>query len=428
MATTQLARSPDRDDAGASAAGLLPPGFALRTGRDVVWTWVTSRAAALLFLTLFEGTVSGDVGYYARNLHQLFTGGSPREALQEYPLPVLAIMVPQYLIGALNSLAFAILFAASMLALDAWFTRMLWRHGGNRRSSGLAFWLAFVPLGGAMAYFRFDLVTAVCAGAAVLVAARRPALAGALTAAGAAIKLWPAAMLPILLLRRTGKRAVLAGFVVVGVVVIVGCLLVADADRLVSPLRWQSARGLQVEAVGATPLMLGHAVHVRGLWSVGISRYKAYEIFGTGVSADIAVLTGLTIIGVLLLGWLWWRAYRLGARDAVTVGWLFLATAAMLTITNKTLSPQYVLWLGGPAAALLVLDPDSPDARRCARLLLVIAVLTQLVYPTTYPNLLYVHWLTLPVTAVLAARNVLLVVLTCWAIQTLWRRTRPAVA
>ncbi len=428
MATTELARSPygAEPDRPVLAGWRLPRQLSADTGRGVTLSWLASRALTVALMGLWQQSVSGDVTYYARNLHLLFAGGGVRGVLQEYPLPVLSIMLPQYLLGALNEIAFTVLFGLSMLAVDALFTAVVWRSGGRRRTPALRFWLWFVPLLGPMAFFRFDLVTAVLAGCAVLAAGRRPALAGVLTAAGAALKLWPAVMLPIFLLRRGGRRAVLAGFAGAGLSVLVVSVLVGGGGRLLSPLRWQADRGLQIESVPALPLMIGHAIHPRGTWRVDISQYKAYEIFGAGVGAVTALTTWLTVAGLALLGWLWLRAYRRPAVGAETLGWMFLATASVVTITNKTLSPQYLLWLAGPLAALLLAAPGARLPRRAARLLLVVAVLTQVIYPTMYGYLLGVRSLTLSVTAVLALRDGLLVWLAFLACRQVYRQTRPA--
>ena len=400
--------------------------FELRGGstRAVVLSWLASRAMALALLVVLEPGVTGDVTYYARSLHDLFHGGSLREVLQEYPLPVLAILLPQYLVGFLNSLAFAALFVLSMLAVDAVFTWSLWRVGDRERSEAVKFWLWFVPAIGPMAYFRFDLVPAMLAGAAVLAAARRPAWSGALTAIGAGLKLWPALMLPSFLLRRRDRRSVLIGFFATGGTIALLSLLIGGFGRLLSPLHWQSGRGLQIESVAAMPLMLARAVHPHGIWGVHVSRYKAFEIFGAGVHPLVLASTVASAAGLAVLAWLWHRARMLPSVSAETVGWLFLATASMVTITNKTLSPQYILWLGGPLAALLARWPQDPWVRKAARLLLVICVLTQLVFPLTYGSLTaHATSLTLTSTLVLALRNVLLIRLTWLACSRVLHQT-----
>jgi len=131
------------------------------------------------------------------------------------------------------------------------------------------------------------------------------------------------------------------------------------------------------------------------------------------------------VLGGLLLILLWWRALRLHTPSAETLGWLFLATALIVTVTNKTLSPQYLLWLGGPIAALAVRAPSNQAVRTFARVLLVTAVATQLTYPIGYDAILKTHsWM--PVVVLdLTIRNCLLVWLTWYAVRQVWRQTQP---
>ncbi|HEU5268593.1 MAG TPA: glycosyltransferase family 87 protein, partial [Jatrophihabitans sp.] len=240
----------------------LPASIVAEGRHAIALRWVLSRALVLAILVYArEDGVSGDVSYYATSLHQLFSGAGLGNTLQEYPLPVLLVLLPPFLLGALNQVAFTILFTLSMLLVDAGFTGLLWRGDGRRRGDAVNLWLWFVPALGPLAYFRFDLVPAVLAGGAVLAAIRRPRLAGVLTALGAALKLWPVVMLPTFLLRRSDRRPVLLGFVLTGLVVGGLSLAIGGPRRTLSPLHWQSARGLQIESIAATPLMVARAVH-----------------------------------------------------------------------------------------------------------------------------------------------------------------------
>ncbi len=421
MATTVLTRSP------ASSRTLrlpLPAEFTAGGARSVALAWIGSRAAMMLVLGLLGGPVTGDVLYYARSLHTMFYGGTLRQTLQEYPVPVLGIMLPQYLLGALNPVAFAFLFVASMLVVDAAFTAFLWRATGRRFTPAVTFWLVFAPAMGPIAYFRFDLVPAVLTGAALLALVRRPRWTGALTALGVALKLWPIVMLPVFLLRRAGRTRVLGAFALTALVLGGASLAVAGYSRSVSPVNWQAARGLQIESVPATPLMLARSVHPHGIWDIRTSKYKATEMFGAGVHATVLLSGVMTGVGLLVLAGLWLRCRR--APDLVTLGWLILAAAAVLTVTNKTLSPQYILWLGGPVAALFVLAPRDSAVLRAARVLLVVAVCTQVIYPIWYAKLVNVGWHTVPMTLLLAARNGMLTWLAGLACLEVWRRTSRA--
>ncbi len=408
---------------------LALPAAVIAEGRSAIGLrWVLSRALVLTIMVFaHESDVTGDVTYYATSLHQLFHGAGLHNTLQEYPLPVFAVLLPQFLLGLGNQVAFTILFALSMLALDAGFTALLWSADGRRRGDATNLWLWFVPALGPLAYFRFDLVPAVLAGGAVLAAIRRPALAGVLTALGAALKLWPAVMLPTFLIRRPDRRPVLIGFLSTGILVGGLALVLGGVRRTLSPLHWQAARGLQIESVLATPLMLGRAVHPVGVWSIRLSKYKAFEIFGAGSKLLITVSTVLTALGALLLITLWRRALRVGNPSAETLGWLFLATALIVTVTNKTLSPQYLLWLGGPVAALAVRAPADHAVRTFGRVLMVTALATQFTFPIGYNALLKTHSVMPLVALDLALRNGLLVWLAWYSVRQVWRQTaRPA--
>lgn len=408
---------------------LALPAAVIAEGRSAIGLrWVLSRALVLTIMVFaHESDVTGDVTYYATSLHQLFHGAGLHNTLQEYPLPVFAVLLPQFLLGFGNQVAFTILFALSMLALDAGFTALLWSADGRRRGDATNLWLWFVPALGPLAYFRFDLVPAVLAGGAVLAAIRRPALAGVLTALGAALKLWPAVMLPTFLIRRPDRRPVLIGFLSTGILVGGLALVLGGVRRTLSPLHWQAARGLQIESVLATPLMLGRAVHPVGVWSIRLSKYKAFEIFGAGSKLLITVSTVLTALGALLLITLWRRALRVGNPSAETLGWLFLATALIVTVTNKTLSPQYLLWLGGPVAALAVRAPADHAVRTFGRVLMVTALATQFTFPIGYNALLKTHSVMPLVALDLALRNGLLVWLAWYSVRQVWRQTaRPA--
>lgn len=397
--------------------------FIGETALVTISAWVLTRLATLLVTFGVSRAISGDVSYYAQSLLNLFSGLGVNQTLPEYPVPVLGILVPEFMFAAGNATAFAVVFVGSMLILDATFTALLWHVSGHRRSTAVTFWLWFVPAVGPLSYFRFDLVPAVLVGAAVLAAIKHPALSGAMTAIGAALKLWPAILLPIFLIRQVDRRRVLVTFTAVGGSLALVSLLLGGVDRLLSPLQWQSGRGLQIESVPASPLMLIRSLDPEN-WLVLTSTFKSAEIFGTGVGVSLVFTKILFLAGLLLLGGLWLRAQALPAVSAETLAWLILATAAVMTVTNKVLSPQYVLWLGGPLAALMVRAPGDEMVRRAARLLMAIAVMTQLVFPVLYPHLMKDTHGTVVVTLLLVLRNVLLVRFTYIACRQVWRQTR----
>jgi hypothetical protein len=303
----------------------------------------------------------------------------------------------------------------------------LWRAAGRRRDSALDFWLFFVFLIGPLCYVRFDMLPAVLAGGALLAARRRPWITGALTGLGAALKLWPALLFPSFLAHRPDRRAVTWGFLGVGLGLALLSLIFGGWIRLVSPLTWQSGRGLQIESIWATPLMMARALRP-GEWIVDYSKFQAFEIFGPGVSALLLFSNLATVAGLVVIIALYARGFRNPQPTPVAIGLVVLATVAIMTVTNKTLSPQYLLWLGGPMAALLILrgqatEQEKPTLRRLAIQLLVLAALTQLVYPLLYNGMLGRHGTAMIIisTVVTTVRNLALVAFTVEVCRLAWR-------
>ena len=397
-----------------------------RGPRMIVIGWLITRLLMLVILASFESFVVGDVYYYHRKINALFSAGLDR-TLYEYPTPVVWILWLPYGASLGNRVGYLVAFIIFMLALDALFTYALWRSAGRRHDTAIDFWLIFVPLIGPLSYLRFDMLPAVLAGGALLAARHKPWVTGALTGLGAAIKLWPALLIGAFMSYRADRRPAGIAFVVVGFGLALISLILGGWLRLISPLTWQSDRGLQIESIWATPLMLARAVKP-DYWTVDMSRYQAYEIFGSGVEAWVMISNIATLFGLALIILLTIRAFRYDGSTPVAIGFVIVAIVAIMTITNKTLSPQYLLWLGGPMAALLAFRPqalpgEQPAINRMAGQLLILALLTQLVYPLLYDGYLGLqgHAMIIIATIVTAIRNLALVAFTVEACWLAWR-------
>ncbi|HEY6689025.1 MAG TPA: glycosyltransferase family 87 protein [Propionibacteriaceae bacterium] len=404
-----------------------------RGPRMIVIGWLITRLLMLVILASFESFVVGDVYYYHRKINALFSAGLDR-TLYEYPTPVVWILWLPYGASLGNRVGYLVAFIIFMLALDAVFTYALWRSAGRRHDTAIDFWLIFVPLIGPLSYLRFDMLPAVLAGGALLAARHKPWVTGALTGLGAAIKLWPALLIGAFMSYRADRRPAGIAFVVVGFGLALISLIFGGWLRLISPLTWQSDRGLQIESIWATPLMLARAVKP-DYWTVDMSRYQAYEIFGSGVETWATISNIATLFGLALIILLTIRAFRYDGSTPVAIGFVIVAIVAIMTITNKTLSPQYLLWLGGPMAALLAFRPqalpgEQPAINRMAGQLLILALLTQLVYPLLYDSYLGLqgHALIIIATIVTAIRNLALVAFTVEACWLAWRTLGAAVS
>lgn len=398
-----------------------------------VWgVWALTRAAVLLLVVVGpERAVTGDPTYYVQSLDGLHDAGLSH-LLVEYPLPAVAVVaVPWllvHLLGVVDDWAWTVV-AALALAADAVFLWLVRRRlvRGSGAVPGIIPWLWVVgpPLLGATPYARFDMVPAVLVGVALLAAARRPVRAGMLTALGTAVKLWPVLLVPALAAPRVVRSRLLAAVAVTGAALVTLCVVVAGWGRLFSPLTYQSDRGLQVESVAATPVLLARILAPHR-YEVFFSPYRAVEIRGRGAGWMLhAGTVAEALVAVALLA-LWWRAWRADRPSTDAVSWMCLSAVTGFVVVSKVCSPQYLLWLMPLAVAALVRSASSPGRRRLAAwaaLLLVAAALTQVEYPLGYRAV--THWepgWSPLVSLALAARNALLVVLLVVALREAWRQ------
>ena len=397
-----------------------------RGPRTIVIIWLATRLLILVMLAAFERFVTGDAFYYHRKINALFSAGLDR-TLYEYPTPVVWILWLPYGASFGSRVGYLVAFIVAMLALDALFCYTLWRSTGRRHDSAIDFWLIFAPLIGPLSYLRFDMLPAVLAGGALLATRRKPWVTGALTGLGASIKLWPALLIGAFMSYKADRRPAGLAFIFVGFGLAVISLIFGGWSRLISPLRWQSDRGLQIESIWATPLMVARAV-MPDQWIVSMSPYQAYEVFGPGSDTWVTISNVATLLGLAMIILLTVRAFRHDGSTPVAIGFVVLATVAIMIITNKTLSPQYLLWLGGPMATLLVFrrqaTPEEGQAiKRVALQLLLLALLTQLVYPVLYPGYIgrHGHAMIILSTVVTTIRNVALVLFTIEVCRMAWR-------
>lgn len=392
--------------------------------------WAVTRAVVLVLLATQEQNVVGDVNYYRLSLgglSHLHIAGT----LVEYPVPALLLLwLPYAVLDALGLLGgYAVAIAALAVLTDLAFlaTIVRSRRWAERRTyAGITAaewaWLAAVPALGATAYARFDLVPGILVGLALLFVVHRPALAAAFGALATGVKYWPALVLPTLAAPRSGRRAVIVTVAALGTALGLVSLALGGWHRLWTPLDYQGMRGLQIESVAATPAMLAWGRGTDG-YAVTFTRWRAYDITGPLADPMLHVATIASVIAlVLVAGWwvlAWWRLRGRPAADgdAEALVWLVLATVGAFVVTNKVLSPQYLLWLLPAAAAgLVVLRGRAVGPLLGWTLgLLAAAAITHEIYPRQYAYLLGRFEGTEPIVYLLAARNLILLVLTGYA-------------
>jgi hypothetical protein len=213
--------------------------------------------------------------------------------------------------------------------------------------------------------------------------------------------LWPLAFLPLLLIpmhgRRTDVRPLATG-AAAAVALIGAWLWAAGASGLMQVLTFRGATGWEVEStVGSVWLMVDRsALRLEsGAWRIGTS------------SGGMSVL--LFAIGGLPCLWLIWRGARTGHVGA---GWAGGISA--LLACSALLSPQFACWIA-PAAGAAWAERDT----RIAVLTALVVFGSNLVFKSFVPLLRAEPG----ALALLAVRNVLLVVLAVAASRVVARRT-----
>lgn len=415
------------DHTGTSLSSLLPRILAL-AGGFIALLWLN-----LWFFGLPEVSfVQNDISYYAYHLNDLMVSGNT-DVMSEYPMPAVWILAAIYALGG-GWQTWQPLFAGTMIGLTAVVALTLYRPG---REQGAWFWVLFTGACGPLIWFRFDLIPAAIVVWACLWMATRPRLAGVLVAVGAAVKLWPALLAAPMAapspLRRLGARRRLVAFLVAGFLLAMSSLVAVGWARTSSPLTWQGERGLQMESVPATPLMFMRTFTHQESWSVFLSEFNAIEVKGPGVGAMLTVSTFLTVGSLVLTAALTWRLMRRfdeesgDCLDATLLAMLAILLATV--VANKTLSPQYIPWLGGPVAVLLT-TVGAPRLRRHVRVqavaMVLVAALTQITYPWGTQGIMASPNGQGLSTSVLILRNVLLVAMLVHAVHLSWRATTPA--
>ena len=412
-------------------------------GWVVVLYGFPAAAAAWFGWSGAEWGVVGDVTYYRDSLDTLASEGV-EGTMVEYPVPALLLLwIPHAAIGLLglggDAFVVAVLVMAALTDLLFMMLLVLGRHGEHPRfgiSGAEALWLVAVPALGATAYARFDLFPGIMVGLAVLYAASRPKVAAAFAAFATGAKYWPILVIPALAATRRARKPVVVTVAITGVALAGLSLALGGWDRLMTPLGYQGDRGLQIESVFATPAMVAWG-HGSTDYVVDYTEWKAYDVSGPTVEALLLAATIASVVGAALVIVWWVLAWRrLGGRRGEppdgdpgspteeTIVWLVLATVAAFLVTNKVLSPQYLLWLLPATAAGRVLLRGRARRRLgfWSVVLVAATLLTHEIFPRMYGYMLTYNETGSPrITEVLAWRNGLLLLLFLYAA---WRTTR----
>jgi hypothetical protein len=243
------------------------------------------------------------------------------------------------------------------------------------------------------------------------------------------IKLWPAVLVGLVGAPSRRRRAYVVTAVGASALIVLLSIASYGWDRLLTPLAYQTGRGLQVESLAAFPSLV--------LWALGVDGFVidypaaslAFEVSGPG-TAVAALLATLGTVVVLL--WALWCTARLwlqegGERLLTAAAWATLSVACLLVLTNKVFSPQYMAWLVPVAVAVLALD-RGVRARTAAYLMLGAAVAAQVLFPWLYPSITGPDAVdgSLLAVAVIGIRLALVIAVAWIATRRAWQLVRPA--
>ena len=347
------------------------------------------------------GDAVTDIALYQTYGERLAGGLVPyRDFGFEYPPGALpAIVLPALVTGTVHAyrIAFvaelALVGVVAVLLLDA-VLRRLELPRRERILSLAVVALAPLLLGGVI-LTRFDLVPAavVLAALALAVAGRRRA-AALVVGVGAAVKLYPALLLPPLAIdawRRGGRRelAIVVGLAVAPVALAYIAFFAVAPDGVLDSLGRQIGRPLQIESVGAGLLLALHQAFGMGLgWTSGSG---SQNLTGTGAGVLAALQGVVQVVAVVLV----WVAYARGPSTAERLVRYGAASVVAFVALSKVLSPQFLVWL-----VLLVPLVGGPRRRTALALTAVACALTAVWFPARYWDLVrdfdpLVSWLVL---------------------------------
>jgi hypothetical protein len=329
----------------------------------------------------------------------------------DWVYPALAF-VPIWLAGLVTLLDYEIAWLALVFILntDAALT-LVKKNESNKPFAGtFASWafLAALFAIGPVAVSRIDSVSAALA-IFGLVAINRNQIATAsafFTIAGW-IKIWPVALFVSLLATVEQKaKAIYVALAITSSIVIVG--LITGGNTVFGFITQQQDRGIQIESVMATVWMWLAKFGLAGIFfdeQVLTNQVSGVLVEEVASASNWLMLLALTITFLLAL-----RAIRAGRNRKEVFALASLTGVLDLIVFNKVGSPQFMMWLAVALVAVIFFEVRSIKTP------LVIGgtilLLTQLIYPVFYTELLGLQ--TLPLW-LLTIRNLLLVWLLIWA-------------
>ena len=300
---------------------------------------------------LFRAARFRDVHVYQGYAEKLLHGALPyRDVFVEYPPGAFAVFLPPTAFGAAHyNAAFKALMALCGAATILLVAVVLGELGASRRrvwwSVGL---LALAPVSlGPISLNTYDAWPALLTVLALYLLLReRDLLAAGVLGLAVSAKVYPLVLVPlagIYVWRRAGPRRVGAALAVLVAVALLVVLpfAVYDAHGVFESFRSQAERGLQIESLGASLLLVADRL---GLYDAHV--VETTGVAGRNLSGSVpdAVATAMLVLEALAVAAVWVlyaRSRDLRARLPLA----FAAAVAGFLAFTKVFSPQYLVWL-----------------------------------------------------------------------------------
>jgi hypothetical protein len=186
-------------------------------------------------------------------------------------------------------------------------------------------------------------------------------------------------------------------------------LLGANAS-LFSFLTNQNDRGLQIESPIAGFFLWAGIADLSNNEIYYDTVMLTFQVAGDGASIAASLMTAAMAVALAITAFLAWRAARAGASYRVIMPIAVLTATLDLIVFNKVGSPQFVTWLAVPV--ILGVLFAAQNWRLPLFSVIVIALLTNLVYPVFYQDLLQLNPAAL---ALVSFRNIVYIALLVWA-------------
>lgn len=403
----------------------LPEGFKDRFRRPGTLWLVFAVVHVYLFIAvlprILESSADGDVLLYRTWAYDALDHGDWVGITESWVYPAGALL-PIIASTALGYGLYQVTWWILLTALNA--GGVLALTSGGRRTEGYPaayWWMAATLLLTPVAVGRIDGLTGPMVIAGLMLIVTRPVIASAILALATWIKVWPAAVIAVILVAGRARLTLLLTGAAVSAVIAAVLTAVGGLPFLFSFIGAQADRGMQIEAPFTTPGLWQAVLGLDGAYVYNDRQINTVEIrgsLGEPIAMWMSPLLGIAAIAIAAL--LLWAIRRgMDRQELVLLGSLAMVSA--FVVFNKVGSPQFQLWIIAVVAVGLAYDRQRwmPPGL----LMLVICGLTTLVFPYLYGALIDLN----PIAALLLTlRNVLLLVLFGWSIREIVRLAKAA--